>query len=118
MHKHSRRAGRCEKRGSTEDWQCSRRVELQSACKLQQQHQHQHPQQQQQWKAVGASQRRVQQAASATVLVHCNSCCVYCCCLARVQVEIKTTPETINPDVLQKAADFVHAFILGEADTG
>jgi hypothetical protein len=29
------------------------------------------------------------------------------------QVEIKTTPQTVNPDVLQKAADFVHAFILG-----
>jgi hypothetical protein len=31
-----------------------------------------------------------------------------------LQVEIKTTPQTVNPDVLQKAADFVHAFILGE----
>jgi hypothetical protein len=30
------------------------------------------------------------------------------------QVEIKTTAHTTNPDVLQKAADFVHAFILGE----
>ena len=30
------------------------------------------------------------------------------------QVEIKTTPQTPNPDVLQKAADFVHAFLLGE----
>eukprot|EP00878_Enallax_costatus_P027789 GHUV01029944.1.p1 GENE.GHUV01029944.1~~GHUV01029944.1.p1 ORF type:complete len:171 (+),score=23.40 GHUV01029944.1:792-1304(+) len=29
------------------------------------------------------------------------------------KVEIKTTPQTTNPDVLQKAADFVHAFILG-----
>lgn len=29
------------------------------------------------------------------------------------KVEIKTTPQTVNPDVLQKAADFVHAFILG-----
>jgi hypothetical protein len=31
-----------------------------------------------------------------------------------IQVEIKTTPQTVNPDVLQKAADFVHAFILGK----
>lgn len=30
------------------------------------------------------------------------------------KVEIKTTPQTTNPDVLQKAADFVHAYILGE----
>ncbi|KAF6252130.1 hypothetical protein COO60DRAFT_1274500 [Scenedesmus sp. NREL 46B-D3] len=29
------------------------------------------------------------------------------------KVEIKTTPKTTNPDVLQKAADFVHAYILG-----
>eukprot|EP00879_Flechtneria_rotunda_P001924 GHRR01002097.1.p1 GENE.GHRR01002097.1~~GHRR01002097.1.p1 ORF type:complete len:224 (+),score=52.29 GHRR01002097.1:408-1079(+) len=29
------------------------------------------------------------------------------------KVEIKTTPQTTSPDVLQKAADFVHAFILG-----
>eukprot|EP00877_Chromochloris_zofingiensis_P003442 jgi/Chrzof1/13099/Cz07g19220.t1 len=29
------------------------------------------------------------------------------------KVEIKTTPQTPNPDVLQKAADFVHAFLLG-----
>lgn len=29
------------------------------------------------------------------------------------KVEIKTTPQTTNPDVLQKAADFVHAYILG-----
>eukprot|EP00775_Hariotina_reticulata_P009660 gene9660-9819_t len=29
------------------------------------------------------------------------------------KVEIKTTAQTTNPDVLQKAADFVHAFILG-----
>lgn len=29
------------------------------------------------------------------------------------KVEIKTTPQTTNPNVLQKAADFVHAFILG-----
>ena len=29
------------------------------------------------------------------------------------KVEIKTTPDTPNADVLQKAADFVHAFLLG-----
>mmetsp|Transcript_31612 Transcript_31612/g.70330 ORF Transcript_31612/g.70330 Transcript_31612/m.70330 type:complete len:225 (-) Transcript_31612:1988-2662(-) len=29
------------------------------------------------------------------------------------KVEIKTTPQTTNGDVLQKAADFVHAYILG-----
>jgi len=29
------------------------------------------------------------------------------------KVEIKTTPQTVNHDVLQKAADFVHAFLLG-----
>jgi hypothetical protein len=29
------------------------------------------------------------------------------------QVEIKTTPETPSTDLLQKAADFVHAYILG-----
>jgi hypothetical protein len=33
---------------------------------------------------------------------------------ASAQVEIKTTQQTTNPDVLQKAADFVHAYILGE----
>lgn len=31
------------------------------------------------------------------------------------KIEIKTTPQTTNPDAIQKAADFVHAFILGEA---
>jgi hypothetical protein len=31
-----------------------------------------------------------------------------------LQVEIKTTPKTTGTDVLQKAADFVHAFLLGE----
>ena len=31
------------------------------------------------------------------------------------QVEIKTTTKTPNPDLLQKAADFVHAYILGES---
>jgi hypothetical protein len=35
-----------------------------------------------------------------------------------VQVEIKTTPDTANADMLQKAADFVHAFILGEQGAG
>lgn len=39
---------------------------------------------------------------------------VPCFAVACAQVEIKTTPQTVNPDVLQKAADFVHAFILGE----
>eukprot|EP00878_Enallax_costatus_P016344 GHUV01017144.1.p1 GENE.GHUV01017144.1~~GHUV01017144.1.p1 ORF type:complete len:144 (+),score=13.13 GHUV01017144.1:792-1223(+) len=34
------------------------------------------------------------------------------------KVEIKTTPQTTNPDVLQKAADFVHAFILGKYGWG
>ena len=34
-------------------------------------------------------------------------------CAMRTQVEVKTTPQTPNPDLLQKAADFVHAFILG-----
>uniref|UniRef100_A0A7R9Z1W8 K Homology domain-containing protein n=1 Tax=Chlamydomonas euryale TaxID=1486919 RepID=A0A7R9Z1W8_9CHLO len=29
------------------------------------------------------------------------------------KVEIKTTPATPSPDLLQKAADFVHAFLLG-----
>ena len=29
------------------------------------------------------------------------------------KVEIKTTPQTVNHDLLQKAADFVHAFLLG-----
>jgi hypothetical protein len=29
-------------------------------------------------------------------------------------VEIKTTAQTPNPDLLQKAADFVHAYLLGE----
>jgi hypothetical protein len=29
------------------------------------------------------------------------------------QVEIKTKPDTPNADMLQKAADFVHAYILG-----
>ncbi|GFH14573.1 KH domain-containing protein [Haematococcus lacustris] len=29
------------------------------------------------------------------------------------RVEIKTTAKTVSPDVLQKAADFVHAFLLG-----
>ena len=29
------------------------------------------------------------------------------------KVEIKTTPETADSAYLQKAADFVHAFILG-----
>ncbi|GLI61454.1 hypothetical protein VaNZ11_003845 [Volvox africanus] len=29
------------------------------------------------------------------------------------KVEIKTTPNTISPDALQKAADFVHAYLLG-----
>lgn len=29
------------------------------------------------------------------------------------KVEVKTTKDTINTDALQKAADFVHAFILG-----
>ncbi|GAX74641.1 hypothetical protein CEUSTIGMA_g2089.t1 [Chlamydomonas eustigma] len=29
------------------------------------------------------------------------------------KVEVKTTAQTPNPDLLQKAADFVHAFILG-----
>jgi RNA-binding protein PNO1 len=29
------------------------------------------------------------------------------------KVEIKTTPQTPSADVLQKAADFVHAFLLG-----
>lgn len=48
----------------------------------------------------------------------CGDCLLsWLCCstaaLYAVQVEIKTTPETVNPDVLQKAADFVHAFILG-----
>ena len=32
-----------------------------------------------------------------------------------LQVEIKTTPKTVDVGHLQKAADFVHAFILGEA---
>ena len=32
-----------------------------------------------------------------------------------MQVEIKTTPKTVDIGHLQKAADFVHAFILGEA---
>ena len=31
-----------------------------------------------------------------------------------VQVEIKTTPKTVDVGHLQKAADFVHAFILGK----
>jgi hypothetical protein len=42
-----------------------------------------------------------------SLLVHVLGC-------AHVQVEIKTTPQTTNPDVLQKAADFVQAFILGK----
>jgi RNA-binding protein PNO1 len=29
------------------------------------------------------------------------------------KVEIKTTVDTTNPDALQKAADFIHAFLLG-----
>jgi rRNA processing protein Krr1/Pno1 len=33
--------------------------------------------------------------------------------LISLQVEIKTTPKTASPHVLQKAADFVHAFLLG-----
>ena len=32
-----------------------------------------------------------------------------------MQVEIKTTPKTADIGHLQKAADFVHAFILGKA---
>jgi rRNA processing protein Krr1/Pno1 len=32
----------------------------------------------------------------------------------KMQVEVKTTAQTPNPDLLQKAADFVHAFLLGE----
>ena len=32
----------------------------------------------------------------------------------RLQVELKTTPDTPDAAGLQKAADFVHAFILGE----
>ena len=32
-----------------------------------------------------------------------------------MQVEIKTTPKTVDIGHLQKAADFVHAFILGKA---
>ena len=34
-------------------------------------------------------------------------------CVRGDQVELKTTAQTLNSDVLQKAADFVHAFILG-----
>ncbi len=34
------------------------------------------------------------------------------------KVEIKTTSETPNADMLQRAADFVHAFILGEGVLG
>ena len=33
--------------------------------------------------------------------------------MAHLQVEIKTTPETTEISNLQRAADFVHAFILG-----
>ena len=32
-----------------------------------------------------------------------------------LQVELKTTPETPDQAYLQKAADFIHAFILGES---
>ncbi len=32
---------------------------------------------------------------------------------ALIQVEIKTTPQTTSTDALQKAADFVHAYLLG-----
>ena len=39
-------------------------------------------------------------------------------CVVRAQVEIKTTDQTPNADVLQKAADFVHAYILGERMDG
>ena len=35
-----------------------------------------------------------------------------------MQVEIKTTVDTPNADMLQKAADFVHAFILGKPVPG
>lgn len=34
-------------------------------------------------------------------------------CILLMQVEIKTTPETPDQAYLQKAADFIHAFILG-----
>ncbi len=34
-------------------------------------------------------------------------------CGSTLQVEIRSTPQTVGPDVLQKAADFVHAFLLG-----
>ena len=30
-----------------------------------------------------------------------------------LQVELKTTPQTKDPGHLQKAADFVHAYIMG-----
>ena len=30
------------------------------------------------------------------------------------QVEIKTTPQTADPGHLQKATDFLHAYILGD----
>lgn len=30
-----------------------------------------------------------------------------------MQVEVKTTPETPDASNLQRAADFIHAFILG-----
>lgn len=36
--------------------------------------------------------------------------------MAAVQVELKTTPETPDQGYLQKAADFVHAFVLGKTN--
>ncbi len=40
------------------------------------------------------------------------------CLLQTKKVEIKTTSRTTSADVLQKAADFVHAFLLGERGEG
>lgn len=37
---------------------------------------------------------------------------------ALIQVEIKTTPQTTSTDALQKAADFVHAYLLGRCTAG
>ena len=34
--------------------------------------------------------------------------------VAKLQVEIKSTPDTPDIGSLQKAADFINAFILGE----
>jgi rRNA processing protein Krr1/Pno1 len=44
------------------------------------------------------------------LLLQLKACVVHC---YYVQVEIKTTPATPDSGNLQRAADFIHAYILG-----